>query len=51
MNNKLLGLIIVVFCGLVLYSQKEYAWIVSAVSIGVGTGNFFWKEKESDVEK
>ena len=51
MNNKLLGLIIVVFGGLVLYSQQEYAWIISAVSIGVGTGIFFWKEKESDVKK
>ncbi len=52
MNNKLLGIIIVVFGGLVLYSQQqEYAWIISAVSIGVGTGIFFWKEKESDVEK
>ena len=51
MNNKLLGIIIVVFGGLVLYSQQEYAWIVSAVSIGVGTGIFFWGEKESDVEK
>ena len=51
MNNKLLGLIIVVFGGLVLYSQQEYAWIVSAISIGIGSGIFFWKEKERDIEK
>ena len=51
MNNKTLGIIAIVFGGLVLYSQQEYAWIISAVSIGVGTGIFFWKEKESDVEK
>ena len=51
MNNKLLGLIIVVFGGLVLYSQQEYAWIVSAISIGVGSGIFFWKEKESYIDK
>ena len=51
MNNKLLGLIIVVFGGLVLYSQQEYAWIVSAISIGIGSGIFFWKDKESDIEK
>ena len=51
MNNKLLGIIIVVFGGLVLYSQQEYAWIVSAVSIGVGSGIFFWKDRENDVEK
>ena len=51
MSNKLLGIIIIVFGGLALYSQEEYAWIVSAISIGIGTGIFFWKEKESDVEK
>ena len=51
MNNKTLGIIIIVFGGLVLYSQQEYAWIISAVSIGVGTGIFFWKDRESDVEK
>ena len=51
MNNKLLGIIIVVFGGLVLYSQQEYAWIISAVSIGVGSGIFFWKDRENDVEK
>ena len=51
MNNTLSGFMIVDFGGLALYSQEEYAWIVSAISIGIGTGIFFWKEKESDVEK
>ena len=52
MNNKTLGIIIIVFGGLVLYSkQEEYAWIVSAISIGIGSGIFFWKEKEGDIEK
>ena len=51
MSNKLLGIIIIVFGGLALYSQEESAWIVSAISIGIGTGIFFWKEKESDVDK
>ena len=51
MNNKLLGLIILVFGGLVVYSHEEYALIVSPVSIGVGSGIFFWKEKESDIDK
>ena len=50
MNNKT-GIIIIVFGGLVLYSKQEYAWIVSAISIGIGSGIFFWKDKESDVEK
>ena len=51
MNNKTLGIIIIVWGGLVLYSKQEYAWIVSAISIGIGSGVFFWKDKESDVKK
>ena len=51
MNNKTLGIIVIVFGGLVLYSRQEYAWIVSAISIGIGSGIFLWKDKESDVEK
>jgi len=50
MNNKTLGVIIIVFGSLVLYSQQEYAWIVSATSIGIGSGIFFWKDKENDVD-
>ena len=51
MNNKTLGIIIIVFGGLVLYSKQEYAWIVSAISIGIGSGLFFSKDKGSDIEK
>ena len=51
MSNKTLGIIIIVFGSLVLYSKQEYAWIISAVSIGIGSGIFFWKEKERDIEK
>jgi len=50
MNNRTLGIIIIVFGGLVLYSQQEYAWIVSAISIGIGTGIFFWKDKENNID-
>ena len=51
MNNKTLGIIIIIFGGLVLYSKQEYVWIISAISIGIGSGIFFWKDRESDVEK
>ena len=51
MNNKTLGVVIVVLGGLVLYSKHEYAWILSALAIGIGSGIFFWKEKERDIEK
>ena len=50
MNNKTLGIIAIIFGGLVLYSQQEYAWVVSDISIGVGSGIFFWKEKKKDIE-
>ena len=53
MNNKTLGIIAIVFGGLVLYSEQEYAWIISAIFIGLGGGMWFWKDKdkESDTEK
>ena len=50
MNNKTLGIILIVFGGLVLYSAQESAWIVSAIAIGSGSGIFFWKEKEKDID-
>mgnify|MGYP001197897751 CR=1 FL=1 len=45
MSNKTLGIIIVICGGILLYSEKEYAWVVSAIAIGIGTGILFWKEK------
>ena len=45
MSNKTLGIIIVICGGVLLYSDQEYAWVVSAIAIGIGTGILFWKEK------
>ena len=50
MNNKTLGIVLIVFGGLVLYSEQEYAWVVSAIAIGIGSGIFFWKEIEKDID-
>ena len=50
MNNKTIGIIIIVFGGLVLYSEQEAAWIISAISIGIGSGIFFWKDNKNDVD-
>ena len=50
MNNRILGIIIVVFGSLVLFSKQEYAWIISAISIGIGTGIFFRKGEKGDIE-
>ena len=51
MNNKTLGIIAIVFGGLVLYSEQEYAWIISAIFCGIGSGIWFWKDKGNDAEK
>ena len=51
MNNKTLGIIAIVFGSLVLYSEQEYAWIISAICIGVGRGIWIWKDKQNDTKK
>ena len=51
MNNKTLGIIIIIFGGLVLYADQEYSMLVSAIAVGVGSGVFiFWKEKKNDID-
>ena len=50
MNNKTLGIVIIVFGGLVLYSEQEAAWVISAILIGIGSGIFFWKDNKNDVD-
>jgi len=50
MNNKTRGIVIIVFGGLVLFSNQELAWIVSAVSIGIGSGVFLWKDKKNNID-
>ena len=42
MKNKTLGIIIVIFGGLALFSVQDSAWIVSSISMGVGTQEFFY---------
>ena len=44
MNNKTKGSIIIVLAMLVFFSKHEYAWIMSAVLLGVGSGVFLWKQ-------
>tara|TARA_B100001093_G_scaffold367741_1_gene352625 strand:- start:457 stop:612 length:156 start_codon:yes stop_codon:yes gene_type:complete len=51
MNNRTLAIIIIIFGGLALYSNQEYSEIVSAISIGIGGGMFFWKDKKKNIEK
>ncbi len=50
MNNRTLGIIAIVFGVLVIFSEQEGAWIVSAISIGIGSGIFFWNDKKNNVD-
>ena len=50
MDHKSLGIIIVIFGGLALFSEQDSAWIVSSISIGIGTGIFIWKDKKNNID-
>ncbi len=51
MDNKLLGVIIIGFGILALFSEQEYSWIVSAVAVGIGSGFIIRKTEKNDVDK
>ena len=51
MDNKLLGVIIIGFGILVLFSDQEYSWIVSAAAVGIGSGFLIRKEEKDDIDK
>jgi hypothetical protein len=44
MNNKTKGSVIIVLALLVFFSEHEYAWVMSAAFLGIGSGVFFWKK-------
>ena len=43
MKNKTLGIIILLLGVVMIFSEHERAWIVSAILIGIGSGLFFWR--------
>ncbi len=51
MDNKLLGVIIIGFGLLILFSEQEYSWIVSALAVGLGAGFVIRKTKKNDLEE
>ena len=51
MDNKLLGVIIIGFGLLVLFSEQEYSWIFSALAVGLGTGLLIRKPEKDNIEK
>ena len=48
MDNKLLGVIIIGFGLLVLFSKQEYSWVVSATAVGIGSGFLIRKNEKED---
>ncbi len=44
MSNKTKGSIIIILALLIFFSKHEYAWILSALLLGVGSGIFLWKK-------
>jgi uncharacterized membrane protein YjjB (DUF3815 family) len=44
MSKKIIGISIATFGVLILFSNEENAWIVSAILLGFGSGVFFWKD-------
>jgi hypothetical protein len=44
MNNKTKGSTIIVLALLIFFSDHEYAWIMSAALLGLGSGIFLWKK-------
>ena len=50
MDNKLLGVIIIGFGLLVLFSEQEYSWIVSAIAVGIGSGFLIRKSGKNDID-
>ena len=50
MDNKLLGVIIIGFGLLVLFSEQEYSWVVSAIAVGIGSGFIIRKSKKNDMD-
>ena len=50
MDNKLLGLIIIGFGLLVLFSEQDYSWFISAIAVGIGSGFIIRKRGKNDTD-
>ena len=48
MDNKHLGVIIIGFGLLILFSEQEYSWVASAIAVGIGSGFLIRKSEKED---
>ena len=52
MNNQaIIGLALIGFGLLLLFSDEPYSWIFSAMAVGVGSGFIIKKIKKDDIDK
>ena len=50
-KNSTIAILIVLAGVGIIFIDHDYSWIISAVFIGVGTGLFFWKDKNTGDEE
>ncbi len=50
-KNSTIAILIVLAGVGIIFIDHDYSWIISAVFIGVGTGLFYWKDKNSGNEE
>ncbi|MDC0370034.1 hypothetical protein OAM71_01090 [Pelagibacteraceae bacterium] len=50
-KNSTIAILIVLAGVGIIFIDHDYSWIISAVFIGVGTGLFYWKDKNTGNEE
>ena len=52
MNNQaIIGLALIGFGFLLLFSDEPYSWVFSAMAVGIGSGFIIKKIKKDDIDK
>jgi hypothetical protein len=49
-NQTIIGLALIGFGLLLLFSDEPYSWVFSAVAVGVGSGFIIKKNKKDDID-
>ena len=49
-NQALIGLALIGFGLLLLFSDEPYSWVFSAMAVGVGSGFIIKKNKKDDID-
>ena len=50
-NQAILGLALIGFGLLLLFSDEPYSWVFSAMAVGIGSGFIIKKIKKDDIDK